>query len=101
MTTLKTQIGGSHYKTMAIQPVEFIHKNNIGFIEGSVIKYVTRWRSKNGVEDLRKAKHFLEILIEQECSDVKTAVENAKREISRIDAIGQNGGDGLHYTEMN
>lgn len=80
MKTLKTQVGGTHYSKMAIQPVEFIHKNNIGFIEGSVIKYVTRWREKNGVEDLRKAKHFLEILIEQECQDVKTAVENAKRE---------------------
>jgi hypothetical protein len=46
--------------------VEYIHKNRIPFIEGSVIKYVTRWRGKGGVDDLRKARHFLDILIEME-----------------------------------
>lgn len=63
---LKQQVGGSHYKDLPIQPVEYILKNNIPFIEGSVIKYVTRWRAKNGVEDLRKARHFLDILITNE-----------------------------------
>lgn len=63
---LKQQVGGSHYKDLLIQPVEYILKNNIPFIEGSVIKYVTRWRAKNGVEDLRKARHFLDILITNE-----------------------------------
>lgn len=63
---LKQQVGGSHYKDLSIQPVEYILKNNIPFIEGSVIKYVTRWRAKNGVEDLRKARHFLDILITNE-----------------------------------
>lgn len=63
---LKQQVGGSHYKDLPIQPVEYILKNNIPFIEGSVIKYVSRWRSKNGVEDLRKARHFLDILIANE-----------------------------------
>jgi len=66
MSALNQQVGGQHYKTMAIQPVEFIHKNAIGFIEGSIIKYVSRWRLKGGVEDLRKAQHFLQILIEME-----------------------------------
>lgn len=61
-----TQIGGSHYKDLAIQPVEYIHKNNIGFIEGNVIKYVTRWRAKGGVQDLMKARHFIDLLIEME-----------------------------------
>lgn len=63
---LKQQVGGSHYKDLPIQPVEYILKNNIPFIEGSVIKYVSRWRSKNGVEDLQKARHFLDILITNE-----------------------------------
>ena len=63
---LDIQIGGGHYKDMAIQPVEFIHKNNIPYIEGCVIKYISRWRKKNGVEDLKKAKHFIEILIDLE-----------------------------------
>lgn len=64
--SMKVQIGGSHYKSMAIQPVEFIHKNGIGFIEGCVIKYVSRWRAKGGVNDLEKARHFLDMLIEME-----------------------------------
>jgi hypothetical protein len=60
---LTTQVGGNHYKDMAIQPVEYIHKNGIGYFEGCVIKYVSRWRKKNGVEDLEKARHFLDLLI--------------------------------------
>lgn len=64
MKATNKQIGGSHYKDMPIQPVEFIHRNGIPFIEGSVIKYVSRWRKKGGVEDLKKAKHFLDLLIE-------------------------------------
>jgi hypothetical protein len=67
---LKQQIGGGHYKGMAIQPVEYIHKNGIPFIEGCVIKYVSRWRSKGGVEDIKKAKHFLDLLIALETSVV-------------------------------
>ena len=62
----KMQIGGSHYKNMAIQPFVYIHANGLGFAEGSVVKYVSRWRAKNGVEDLRKARHFLDMLIDAE-----------------------------------
>lgn len=63
---LTTQVGGNHYKDMPIQPVEYIHKNGVGYFEGCVIKYVSRWRKKNGVEDLKKARHFLDLLIEFE-----------------------------------
>jgi len=63
---MHTQVGGSHYKDMAIQPVEFIHKNGIGYMEGNVIKYVSRWREKNGLEDLKKARHYIDLLIEME-----------------------------------
>ncbi len=63
---LGEQIGGNHYKDMKIQPVEFIHANGIGYIEGCVIKYVSRWRKKNGVEDLQKARHFIDLLLELE-----------------------------------
>lgn len=66
MPALQTQEGGSHYKDMKIQPVEFILANNLGFIEGNVVKYVSRWKNKNGVQDLKKARHFLDILIEQQ-----------------------------------
>ncbi len=61
-----TQIGGNHYSGMAIQPTEFIHKNNLSFIQGNVIKYVCRYKSKGGIEDLNKAKHYIDLLIELE-----------------------------------
>lgn len=65
-TTLNTQIGGNHYKTFEIQPIEFIHKNNLSFIQGNIIKYVCRYRDKNGIEDLKKARHYIDMLIEFE-----------------------------------
>lgn len=66
MSALDRQEGGGHYKDLVIQPVEFCHKNGLGFCESSVIKYVTRWRNKNGIQDLKKAKHFIDLLIEME-----------------------------------
>jgi hypothetical protein len=63
---LDVQVDGDHYKQMKIQPVEFIHANGIPYLEGNVIKYVSRWRSKNGVADLKKAKHYIDLLIELE-----------------------------------
>lgn len=61
---LGKQIGGSHYKGCAIQPVEYIYANGIGYFEGNVIKYVTRWKDKGGIADLEKAKHYIDLLIE-------------------------------------
>lgn len=61
---MKKQVGGSHYNKFAIQPTEFIYKNNIPFIEGCAIKYLCRWRDKGGVQDLDKAIHFIEMLKE-------------------------------------
>lgn len=63
---LDKQVGGNHYKDLKIQPVEYIHANNIGYMEGNVIKYVSRWRAKNGIRDLEKAKHYIDLLIELE-----------------------------------
>lgn len=63
---LAIQEGGQHYKKQAIQPIEYILANSIPFTEGSVIKYVTRWRNKGGIQDLKKARHFLDILIDHE-----------------------------------
>ena len=65
-TALAKQVGGEHYKKLAIQPVEYIHANGIGYFEGNVIKYVTRWRDKGGLSDLHKAKHYIDLLIELE-----------------------------------
>lgn len=61
---LETQIGGNHYKNMAIQPVQFCLANNLGFCEANVIKYVCRYKDKGGMADLQKAKHYLTILME-------------------------------------
>jgi hypothetical protein len=69
MGALDDQIGGGHYKDMAIQPVEFIEKNEIPFIEGCVIKYVCRHGRKNGRQDIVKAIHFLNILLETRYAD--------------------------------
>jgi len=66
---LKEQIGGEHYKDMAIQPIEYIHRNGLGFIEGAVVKYVSRHRFKGGRQDIEKAIHFLQMLIEFEYSE--------------------------------
>lgn len=66
MNSLKKQIGASHYVEMAIQPIEYIIANNIPYIEGNVIKYVSRWRAKGGVQDLEKARHYIDMLIELE-----------------------------------
>lgn len=65
MKATDNQVGGSHYK-MPIQPIEFIYKNNLDFLQGNVIKYVARFRHKNGKEDLLKAKHYIELLMELE-----------------------------------
>ena len=65
-TALDTQIGGNHYRNFEIQPIEFIHKNNLSFIQGNIIKYVCRYKNKNGLEDLKKARHYIDILIELE-----------------------------------
>jgi hypothetical protein len=66
VSALDQQVGGSHYKNMVIQPVTYMMANGLGFMEGSVIKYVSRWRDKGGLEDLKKARHFLDLLIEHE-----------------------------------
>lgn len=66
MTALKSQVGGDHYSKLKIQPVEYIHANNLGFIEGCIVKYASRWRSKGGLDDLRKIVHFAQLLIELE-----------------------------------
>lgn len=66
---LSIQVGGNHYAHLTVQPVEYIHKNNLGFIEGCVIKYVTRYKYKNGAKDLKKARHFIDMLLELEYPD--------------------------------
>ena len=65
MSALDEQVGGNHYKDMAIQPITYIVENKIPYREANVIKYVSRHASKNGIEDLKKARHYLDMLIEE------------------------------------
>ena len=60
------QVGGNHYKDFAIQPVEFTFKNNLNFLQGNVIKYICRYKNAKGKEDLEKAKHYIDLLIQFE-----------------------------------
>ena len=66
MSALDKQEGGGHYKGKAIQPVQYIHANGLGFCEGNVVKYITRWREKGGKADLLKVIHYVELLMELE-----------------------------------
>ena len=63
------QIGGSHYKKLKIQPSEFINKNKILFAEGNAIKYICRHADKGGKQDLLKAKHYIDMIIERDYPD--------------------------------
>ncbi len=63
---LKEQVGGDHYSKLAIQPVTYINANGLSYLQGNVIKYVTRYKDKNGLQDLEKAKHYIDMLIELE-----------------------------------
>ena len=66
---LNKQVGGAHYKDLPIQPVEYCQRNGLQFCEASVVKYVSRHREKNGAQDIQKAIHFLEMLLEIEYPD--------------------------------
>jgi len=67
------QVGGSHYKDRAIQPWDYIIANDLGFLEANVVKYVTRYKAKNGIKDLEKARHYLDKLIEVETAKIESS----------------------------
>ena len=63
------QVGGSHYKSMVMQPSEFINKNRLPFAEGSAIKYICRHAAKGKEQDIEKAIHYLEMILERDYED--------------------------------
>jgi hypothetical protein len=65
-----------HYTKSEIQPIEYITKNKLSYCEGNVVKYITRWRSKGGLEDLQKAKQYIDLLIEKEYPTTVTEDED-------------------------
>ena len=79
MSVYKKQIGGSHYKDMKIQPSEFVNKNKLLFAEGNAIKYICRHAAKGEVQDLEKAKHYIDMIIERDYSMVPMTEEEEYR----------------------
>lgn len=61
---LSKQVGGGHYKDMPLQPIEYILANELGFCEGNIVKYITRYKAKGGAEDVKKVIHYAQILLE-------------------------------------
>ena len=75
----KKQVGGNHYKSMVIQPSEFINRINIPFAEGNAIKYLCRHKQKNQKEDLLKAKHYIDMAIDRDYpQEVKEEIKEKK-----------------------
>ena len=91
MTANDDQVGGRHYIEKAIQPWDFIVQNNLGYLEGCIIKYVSRYKQKGGLEDLIKAAHYLEKLIEVTTDDAEripeapiSTIASAREEVNQI-----------------
>ena len=95
MSGYKTQVGGNHYTKLKIQPMQYSMENGLNPLQHTIIKYVTRFRDKGGIDDLHKAKHCLDLLIEHEQYSAKTANWPESAEL-HIDVIGQNG---EHYEQ--
>ena len=79
MSAYDKQVGGSHYKKMKIQPSKFVIEKELLFPEGNVIKYICRHRYKNGKEDLEKAVHFIEMIIERDYPTIPMTEEEEYR----------------------
>ena len=73
MSANDSQVGGTHYKNNAVQPWDYIIANDLPYLEGNIVKYITRWRKKGGIDDLRKVLHYTQKLIE-----VETTKEESK-----------------------
>lgn len=75
MKANESQVGGGHYKAKAIQPWDYITSNNLGYLEGNIVKYVSRWKDKGGIQDLEKARHYLYKLIEIQSAEPETGAD--------------------------
>ena len=92
-SALDEQIGGDHYKKLGIQPVELISDINANFFQGNVIKYITRYKDKNGIKDLEKARHYLELMRElKPQTDTKLSKEYLLEAVANY-STGNNLGD--------
>jgi len=80
------QVGGDYYKQFAIEPTRFAHENNLPFIDGCIIKYVCRHSYKNGKEDLEKAIHYLELLLEWD-NNIYTLLDSLIKCIKKVSYV--------------
>ena len=96
---LDKQIGGSHYKNYAVQPVEYAMLNNLNYCQANAIKYITRYKDKGGIEDLRKAIHNIEILIELEQKGGRLTDESRKTTEESIED-GLAGSPGMYWVDL-
>jgi hypothetical protein len=97
MSANETQVGGDHYKSKAIQPWDYIASNNLGYLEGCIIKYISRHRDKGGLEDLQKAQHFLAKLIEIEADQAIKTTGVSRGELLKEILPGLNELFGMEY----
>lgn len=74
MSALDKQVSGNHYKGLKIQPIEYIHANGLDYLQGNVVKYVTRHKSKNGAADIQKAIHYLELILQLQYGEEESQV---------------------------
>ena len=88
MTASKSQVGGGHYQKLAIQPSEYIHRNQLGWCEGNAVKYITRHRDKAGRQDIEKAIHYLQLLLEWEYPDAPSVPVPASPATCRVPDAG-------------
>ena len=79
-----SQIGGNHYKELKIQPMEFSMANNLNALQHTIIKYITRYKDKNGIEDIKKAIHCCQLLLEYEEKAKESSKELIEKEENKI-----------------
>ena len=91
MSANEQQVGGEHYRHKSIQPWDYIAANGLGFFEGNIVRYVSRWKEKGGVRDLEKARHYIDKLIELS-SD---ALQSNTITVAAIDDAFEKKGNGI------
>ncbi len=79
------QVGGQHYKTLPIQPIDYIRKNGLGWFEGNIVKCITRHKQKGQIEDIKKVIHYAELILEEYDNG---PVDNATTSNSSTDSAG-------------
>ena len=84
MSALERQVGGSHYRDLRFQPIEYIIKNELGFCEGNIVKYITRWKLKGGREDLEKVIHYAQILLDYPSPKVESTEDQLRDQVNLL-----------------